>query len=60
MPKAVGPYCLGKIIKNPNGSQYGYSSGQLGLVPETGEFAVGDDAVVAQAEQILTNLKNLA
>jgi hypothetical protein len=33
MPAPVGPYCFGKTIKMPNGSLYGYSSGQLGLDP---------------------------
>ena len=60
MPAPVGPYCFGKMIQMPNGSLYGWSSGQLGLDPATGELAKGDDPVVAQAEQILTNLSNLA
>ena len=33
MPAPVGPYCFGKTIKMPNGSLFGYSSGQLGLDP---------------------------
>ena len=49
MPKPIGPYCLGKMIQMPNGSIYGWSSGQLGLDPTTGELANGEDPVVAQA-----------
>jgi 2-iminobutanoate/2-iminopropanoate deaminase len=60
MPQPVGPYSFGKMIQNPNGSMYGWSSGQLGLDPVTGELVQGEDPVVAQAEQILTNLQNLA
>jgi 2-iminobutanoate/2-iminopropanoate deaminase len=60
MPAPVGPYCFGKMIQNPNGSLYAWSSGQLGLDPRTGELVQGEDPVVAQAEQILINLKNLA
>ncbi|TNV75503.1 hypothetical protein FGO68_gene7833 [Halteria grandinella] len=60
MPKAVGPFSLGKLIKQRDGSLLAWTSGQLGINPETGKLNEGEDAVVAQAEQILTNLKNLA
>ena len=48
-PAAVGPYVhavqAGDII---------FTSGQLGLIPETGELAVG---VEAQAEQAIKNIE---
>lgn len=60
LPAAIGPYTKGKMIKNHNGSAYAWSSGQLGLDPATGELVQGEDPVVAQAEQVLRNLQNLA
>ncbi len=49
-PSAIGPYsqaiCFGDLI---------ITSGQLGLVPETGEFAEG--GVEGQARQSLENVK---
>ncbi len=49
-PSAIGPYsqaiCFGDLM---------ITSGQLGLVPETGEFAEG--GVEAQARQSLKNVK---
>ncbi len=47
-PAAIGPYCHGKVA---NGVLY--TSGQLGLVPETGALP---EAVAAQTRQSLTNL----
>lgn len=47
-PAAVGPYCHAKLA----GSTL-YTSGQLGLVPATGELP---DGVEAQAAQALDNL----
>lgn len=47
-PAAVGPYCHAKLC----GATL-YCSGQLGLIPETGELAQG---VEAQAKQALENL----
>ena len=48
-PAAVGPYVhavkVGETV---------YTSGQIGLIPETGELAVG---VEAQAEQAIKNLE---
>ena len=60
--KAVGPFCPGKFIHFPDGSVQGYTSGQLGLDPATNKLVEpkeGEDLVVAQAHQVLTNLKNL-
>lgn len=47
-PAAVGPYCQAKLCGNTL-----YTSGQLGLVPATGELPQG---VEAQAAQALDNL----
>lgn len=47
-PAAVGPYCHAKLAGNTL-----YCSGQLGLMPATGELAQG---VEAQARQALDNL----
>jgi len=48
-PAAVGPYCHAKLAGNTL-----YASGQLGLIPATGELPQG---VEAQAAQALDNLK---
>ncbi|MCI8304845.1 MAG: RidA family protein [Lawsonibacter sp.] len=48
-PAAVGPYCHAKLA----GSTL-YTSGQLGLIPATGELPQG---VEAQAVQAMDNLK---
>ena len=47
-PAAVGPYCQAKLCGNTL-----YTSGQLGLIPSTGELPQG---VEAQAAQALDNL----
>jgi len=49
-PAALGPYSQAIVVDSIL-----YSSGQLGMIPETGEFA-GESAAV-QADQALTNLK---
>jgi len=48
-PAAVGPYCHAKQV-----GDLLFTSGQLGLIPVTGELPQG---VEAQAEQALENLK---
>ncbi len=48
-PAAVGPYCHAKQVGNLL-----FTSGQLGLIPATGELPEG---VEAQATQALDNLK---
>ncbi|MBP3609111.1 MAG: hypothetical protein J6J42_02095 [Lachnospiraceae bacterium] len=48
-PAAVGPYVHAVQAGNTI-----YTSGQLGLIPETGELAVG---VEAQAEQAIKNIE---
>ena len=47
-PAAVGPYCHATLCGDTL-----YCSGQLGLIPQTGELAQG---VEAQAKQALENL----
>lgn len=49
-PEAIGPYSQATIHDG-----IVYCSGQIGLVPGTGEF-VGDD-VESQAEQVMKNLE---
>ncbi|MCY6372720.1 RidA family protein [Clostridium ganghwense] len=53
-PKAIGPYS--QAIRCGN---FLFMSGQLPVDPKTGEFAAGDDEVVAQAHQSMTNIKNI-
>ena len=50
-PAAVGPYCHAKLAGGTL-----YTSGQLGLIPATGELPEG---VEAQASQALDNLKQV-
>ena len=50
-PAAVGPYCHAKLAGNTL-----YTSGQLGLVPETGKLAEG---IEGQAHQSLKNLGSI-
>lgn len=51
-PKAIGPYSQGI-----QAGGFMFLSGQLGLLPESGEFAEG--GVEAQTRQALTNLKSI-
>ncbi|TNV75458.1 hypothetical protein FGO68_gene9159 [Halteria grandinella] len=60
MPAAIGPYTKGKMVKLSDGSALAWSSGQLGLDPKSNDLVTGEDNVVAQAEQVLKNLKALA
>ena len=53
-PAAVGPYSHAQVVRLHGGNRMVFTSGQVGLVPATGELA-GDD-VVAQAEQVFRNL----
>lgn len=52
-PAAVGPYS--QAIQAGEVSDIIFTSGQLGLIPETGEFPEG--GVEAQARQSLENIK---
>jgi len=51
-PKAVGPYSLG--IRS---GDFLFLSGQLGLEPQTGEFAPG--GIEEQTKQALMNIQNV-
>ena len=51
-PKAIGPYS--PAIHTP---QFVFTSGQIGLVPETGELVEG--GIEAETRRALTNLSNL-
>ena len=58
----IAPISKGKMIINWNGSALAWSSGQLGISKD-GKFnqpEEGETAVVAQARQVLNNLKALA
>ena len=48
-PAAVGPYCQAKLCGDTL-----YTSGQIPIIPETGELVDGD--IKAQAEQVCKNL----
>lgn len=48
-PAAIGPYSQGILV---NGMLY--ASGQIPIVPETGEVALGD--IEVQAEQVMRNV----
>jgi len=48
-PAAIGPYSQANIA-----GKFCFTSGQIGLVPETGELREG---IEAQTEQVLMNLK---
>ena len=52
-PAAIGPYSQGVVAEGVSVNV----SGQLGLVPATGEFA-GDD-IQSQTRQSLTNIRNI-
>ena len=48
-PAAIGPYCQGVLVGNTL-----YCSGQIGLVPETGEMVGGD--IQDETAQVLDNI----
>lgn len=48
-PAAIGPYSQGIIVGNML-----YASGQIPIIPETGETVQGD--ISAQAEQVMKNV----
>ena len=50
-PSAIGPYSQAQIVGN-----LVYTSGQIAIIPETGEVAQG---LEAQAHQVFKNLSNL-
>ena len=50
-PAAVGPYCHAKLAGNTL-----YTSGQLGLIPATGELPQGVEAQAACADVVKTTV----
>lgn len=50
-PAAIGPYAQARIVGN-----LVYTSGQIGIIPETGEVAVG---IEAQAHQVFKNVSEI-
>ena len=48
-PAAIGPYSQGIIANN-----FLFASGQIPIVPETGEIAQGD--ITVQAQQVMNNV----
>ncbi len=53
-PKAIGPYSVVSRLKVSEQSELYFCSGQIALVPETGQI-VSDD-VLEQAQQIFKNI----
>ena len=51
-PAAIGPYSQGIIA---NG--FLFASGQIPIVPETGQIAQGD--ILVQAEQVMKNVSEI-
>ncbi len=49
-PAAIGPYSQGIIADN-----FLFASGQIPIIPETGEIAEGD--ITVQAEQVMKNVQ---
>lgn len=52
IPKAIGPYSAYRVA-----GDYVFISGQLGIVPETGEFI--KDCVKCQTRQAMTNITSI-
>jgi 2-iminobutanoate/2-iminopropanoate deaminase len=51
-PKAIGPYNVGV-----RAGSFIFTAGQLGLIPETGEFVPG--GIEAETRQALTNVRSI-
>lgn len=49
-PAAIGPYSQGVIVDN-----FLFASGQIPIIPETGEIAEGD--ITVQAQQVMKNIQ---
>ena len=55
-PGPIGPFVVGKIVTTENGgSKWGFSSGALGMCPQTGELVSDEPAV--QADRALKNMQ---
>lgn len=53
-PAAIGPYSQAVVVPIGDGKKMIFTSGQIALVPSTGQVLEGD--VAAQARQVLENL----
>ncbi|WP_186428683.1 RidA family protein [Clostridium sp. BSD9I1] len=53
-PKAIGPYSQGIMV-----GDLVFLSGQIPVNPNTGEIVTGEDAIVAQTHQSMTNVKSI-
>jgi 2-iminobutanoate/2-iminopropanoate deaminase len=56
-PKAIGPYSKGTKVRISDEKSLIYTSGSIGVNPETGDLVSSD--VGEQTRQALENLKNL-
>ena len=55
----IGPYCIGKIVLQENGGgKWGFSSGSLGMCPQSGELV--SDEPATQSDRALKNLQAVA
>ena len=53
-PQAIGPYVQAQVVRLHGGQKMVFTSGQVGLVPKTGELVAG--GVKEQAVRVLENL----
>lgn len=53
-PKAIGPYSQGIMV-----GDLVFLSGQIPVDPNTGEIVTGEDAIVAQTHQSMTNVRSI-
>jgi 2-iminobutanoate/2-iminopropanoate deaminase len=53
-PAAIGPYSQAQVVRLHGGNRLVFTSGQLGLVPASGDLVAG--GVAEQTEQALRNL----
>jgi 2-iminobutanoate/2-iminopropanoate deaminase len=53
-PAAIGPYSQAVVVPIGDGKRMMFCSGQIALVPETGQLVEGD--VTAQTQQVLENI----
>ena len=53
-PKPVGPYAQAQVVRLHGGNRLVYTSGQIGLDPESGKMV--DGGVAEQTTQVIANL----
>jgi len=53
-PKAIGPYVQAQVLRLHGGQKMVFTSGQIGLDPQTGELVAG--GVREQAARVMENL----